>query len=130
MRKIYFILFLLIASRAIYAQNTLPHIYKNWTVLGETTLHGEVSYRTIKCTNNQIHLSINNKNSIVQTIVMDCKITNTINGLSFTKELICVVPGNNIIKAECTDYTNNNLKIDLSDYYDPNNITITILFRE
>jgi hypothetical protein len=125
-------LFLIILSCCnLSAQTNLSPIPEDWRTLGTNSFQTEVSYRIIRCnSNNQIHLSTNNRSSLVQTLVCDLTIKNKATGLFITKQLIHLIPKNSITRASCSEELDlNKLKIDLPGNYDPNNLVVTIMFR-
>ncbi|MDP1843149.1 MAG: hypothetical protein Q8K64_06975 [Sediminibacterium sp.] len=108
-----------------------PIVYKDWVMIDESPTMLDVSYRVIKCTSvNQIHLMVFNENNFDQTANFELEVTNTKDGLKFTKAYNFATQKATIYKADCdSEPALEKLKIDLPAGYDPTNLTVKITFK-
>lgn len=111
------------------AQNNPNTIFKDWSVLGESANHIDVSYRVVKCgltSPNQLHLSVFNENATTQSVNMTISVKNNANNATFSSTISYSAAAAAIVKADCSGTS---LKVDLPSSYDPNNLTVTVTFN-
>jgi len=109
-----------------------PNILKDWTMLGESSNHIDVSYRLVKCnlaTPNQIHLTILNENPTSQVVSMSIKVINNANGENTIFPVNYTIGAAALKRGDCADAASNALKINIPSAYNASNLTLQVTFN-
>lgn len=106
-------------------------VFKNWQMLGESSMHIDVSYSIGKCADvNLVYLKISNESSNDQDLHFQVDIMNTENGEHFSKDLNVSLIKLTEIKGQCTGGNDlADLKIELPSSYNPMKTTAMINFK-